>query len=244
MSIVQKFFKICEETEGVVAIHCKAGLGRTGTLIGCYVMKHYRWTAQEYIGWARMCRPGSIIGPQQRFLKDWQTHFWKEGSFWRWARGLVLEDSPYSYKSFAALELKKTSKKSKKLLRAKKKGDKRNKRGGKGCTSSSPRRSYQTDPGKDQGGILREQKWLSPRLLSPTSSSSPRGRSSSPRQAGVTSQRLCTSLTIPCTESEAASNLDSRHETPRNLAHAAPIRKSKKNANSNVNELYQEKSDL
>jgi len=50
MPIVQKFLRICEETEGVIAIHCKAGLGRTGTLIGCYVMKHYRWTAQEFIG--------------------------------------------------------------------------------------------------------------------------------------------------------------------------------------------------
>lgn len=45
-----------------------AGLGRTGTLIACYIMKHYRMTAAETIAWVRICRPGSVIGPQQQFL--------------------------------------------------------------------------------------------------------------------------------------------------------------------------------
>jgi cell division cycle 14 len=43
-------------------VHCKAGLGRTGSCIGAYVMKHYRFTAEELIGWIRIARPGSIIG--------------------------------------------------------------------------------------------------------------------------------------------------------------------------------------
>lgn len=30
-----------------------AGLGRTGTLIGCYIMKHYKFTAAEVIAWIR-----------------------------------------------------------------------------------------------------------------------------------------------------------------------------------------------
>ena len=47
-----------------------AGLGRTGTLIACYVMKHYRFTHAEIIAWIRICRPGSIIGPQQHFLEE------------------------------------------------------------------------------------------------------------------------------------------------------------------------------
>lgn len=49
-------------------MHCKAGLGRTGTLISCYAMKNYKITARAMIGWIRICRPGSILGPQQRFL--------------------------------------------------------------------------------------------------------------------------------------------------------------------------------
>jgi hypothetical protein len=47
-----------------------AGLGRTGTLIGCYIMKHYHFTARETIAWIRMCRPGSIIGHQQQWLEE------------------------------------------------------------------------------------------------------------------------------------------------------------------------------
>ena len=46
-----------------------AGLGRTGTLIGCYLMKHYGFSAHEAIAWIRICRPGSIIGHQQAWLE-------------------------------------------------------------------------------------------------------------------------------------------------------------------------------
>lgn len=44
--IVSEFLLHCERHfatpgSGAIAIHCKAGLGRTGTLIGIYAMKHY-----------------------------------------------------------------------------------------------------------------------------------------------------------------------------------------------------------
>ncbi len=47
-----------------------AGLGRTGTLIGAYLMKHHKFTAAEVIAWLRICRPGSVIGPQQNYLEE------------------------------------------------------------------------------------------------------------------------------------------------------------------------------
>ncbi|XP_072824221.1 dual specificity protein phosphatase CDC14A isoform X4 [Vicugna pacos] len=82
-SIVRRFLSICENAEGAIAVHCKAGLGRTGTLIACYVMKHYRFTHAEIIAWIRICRPGSIIGPQQHFLEEKQASLWVQGDIFR-----------------------------------------------------------------------------------------------------------------------------------------------------------------
>nr|XP_032803026.1 dual specificity protein phosphatase CDC14A-like isoform X3 [Petromyzon marinus] len=81
--IVRKFCEICEGTRGAVAVHCKAGLGRTGTLIACYLMKHHRLTAAEAVAWIRICRPGSIIGPQQHFLLERQSGLWAQGEAFR-----------------------------------------------------------------------------------------------------------------------------------------------------------------
>lgn len=55
------------------------GLGRTGTLIAAYLMEHYKATARQAVAWLRICRPGSIMGPQQPFLMDNQTMLWKTG---------------------------------------------------------------------------------------------------------------------------------------------------------------------
>lgn len=62
-NIVKEFLDIAEKESGAIAIHCKAGLGRTGTLIGLYAMKHYKFPAAAFIGWIRIVRPGSILGP-------------------------------------------------------------------------------------------------------------------------------------------------------------------------------------
>ncbi|CAM4742975.1 unnamed protein product [Rotaria magnacalcarata] len=82
-AIALKFLNIVEQAKGAVAVHCKAGLGRTGTLIGAYLMKHYKFTAAEVIAWLRVCRPGSVIGPQQNFLEEKQAWLWSLGDTFR-----------------------------------------------------------------------------------------------------------------------------------------------------------------
>ena len=61
--IVDKFLEAVEKQKGAIAIHCKAGLGRTGSLIALYCMKHFGFPPAAYIGWIRIARPGSILGP-------------------------------------------------------------------------------------------------------------------------------------------------------------------------------------
>ncbi|RVE51659.1 hypothetical protein evm_003631 [Chilo suppressalis] len=82
-NILFKFLQISEDSDGAIAVHCKAGLGRTGSLIGCYIIKHYRMTAREAIGWMRICRPGSVIGQQQDWLEQLEPWLMKQGNFYR-----------------------------------------------------------------------------------------------------------------------------------------------------------------
>ncbi len=90
---MEAFLAICSQEKGTIAIHCKSGLARTGTLIAVWLILFrvpscptfppcimatlnprvnrpvwQNFLACEAIAWVRLVRPGSIIGPQHAFL--------------------------------------------------------------------------------------------------------------------------------------------------------------------------------
>ena len=64
--IISDFIMICrheiEKGRNPMAVHCRAGLGRSGTLVAAYLMFSYDMLPKEAIAWVRLCRPGSVIG--------------------------------------------------------------------------------------------------------------------------------------------------------------------------------------
>lgn len=79
LNLVRKFINLAHQTITVqnkhIAVHCKAGLGRTGCLIGAYLVYRYGFTANEVIAYMRFMRPGMVVGPQQHWLHLNQGEF-------------------------------------------------------------------------------------------------------------------------------------------------------------------------
>jgi len=73
MNVVNRWFEVCRQEKGAIAVHCKAGLGRTGTLICLWMMRKWKLTGRECIGYIRTMRPGSILGPQQEYLLEMES---------------------------------------------------------------------------------------------------------------------------------------------------------------------------
>ncbi|RMJ28293.1 hypothetical protein PHISP_00856 [Aspergillus sp. HF37] len=79
LPLVRRFIKMSHEMITIknkgIAVHCKAGLGRTGCLIGAYLIYRHGFTANEVIAFMRFMRPGMVVGPQQHWLHLNQNSF-------------------------------------------------------------------------------------------------------------------------------------------------------------------------
>ncbi len=67
-AVVVSFLHAVDSANGAIAVHCKAGLSRTGTLIALYMMWSCCFTAWGAIEWLRIMRSGCVIGEQQHCL--------------------------------------------------------------------------------------------------------------------------------------------------------------------------------
>ena len=56
-----------------VMVHCLAGLGRTGTILACYLIKYQKLSADDSIQKVRESRPGSIQSfPQEEIISQFE----------------------------------------------------------------------------------------------------------------------------------------------------------------------------
>lgn len=94
LEYVQKFIGAAEcviNRGGKIAVHCKAGLGRTGCLIGAHLIYTHGFTANECIGYMRMLRPGMVVGPQQHWI------YLHQNDFRDWRHTMCLDNRPDAF---------------------------------------------------------------------------------------------------------------------------------------------------
>nr|CAG4650586.1 EOG090X0GSS [Sida crystallina] len=50
---------------GRVYVHCKAGRSRSATMVGCYLMKKYKWTPDEAVAYMKSKRSHVLLHPMK-----------------------------------------------------------------------------------------------------------------------------------------------------------------------------------
>jgi atypical dual specificity phosphatase len=69
---IRTFVEFVDRADRAVLVHCRAGIGRTGTMVGAYLVSRGA-TAKDAIQTVRRMRPGSIeTRAQEGILREWE----------------------------------------------------------------------------------------------------------------------------------------------------------------------------
>lgn len=72
LALTQKFLQTALSITGAKAFHCRAGLGRTGTMICLLLAEKLHIPVAVITAWLKIVRPGSINERQLRFLRNYE----------------------------------------------------------------------------------------------------------------------------------------------------------------------------
>lgn len=87
-AMVTRFLDACDAAADTIVVHASSVHSmRAAICISCFLMKHFRFTARQAIGWIEFCGSQAIMSFAQKLLLErMQTQLWAQGDAYRRAK--------------------------------------------------------------------------------------------------------------------------------------------------------------